>query len=245
MKGAGPPTKTDGVPGDCSAEGADAQTVPGKKECPNCGESLKQSARVCRFCGYRFERGWMPRLRRGHAVLVAVLGIFGAVVSIWATLFRDGGGDPESRVRQCMATHGLDRAREVSRSGGSKVFSACQWPAPGYADDDGYSDIRVRSIDRSRFSNAGDTSEASGVSVADKVTMPGCGEVKAVYTFGSQGDFSQRELLLKAGDVRTVEGEAWKNDSERGVFLGFYPSSDDIVVLHTSDEVIDSVRCIS
>lgn len=33
----------------------DASTDPGMKKCPDCAEWVRGDARVCRFCGYRFE----------------------------------------------------------------------------------------------------------------------------------------------------------------------------------------------
>ena len=31
------------------------ETIPATKVCPDCAETVKAAARVCRFCGHRFE----------------------------------------------------------------------------------------------------------------------------------------------------------------------------------------------
>lgn len=229
--------------------GAGNDTAPAGKECPACGEAVKLKARVCRYCGYRFERGLIPKVRRGYAVVGSALALAGTGTGVWATVFRgEGDGqtlDAASQVRACMSEHGLAKAQTVKESGTVKIFASCKSPAPDYASEDGYTEIRVREVDRSKFPDSGDTSEASGVGFADRIEIGECDELKAVYAFGSQGDFSYQELLLDRHDVVTVYGEPWENQPERGVFLGFYPGDDEVVVLHNSKNGLDSVRCIA
>jgi hypothetical protein len=143
--------------------------------------------------------------------------------------------DAATQVRFCMIQHGLEKARTETESGSVRIFASCHWPAPEYADQDGFSEIGVRLVGRSRFPDAGDTSEASGVGYADRIKVGDCDEVTAAYTFGSQGDFTHLDpLLLEPGDVVAVDGAAWTNKSEKGAFLGFYPDADEVVVPHNS-----------
>ena len=84
--------------------------------------------------------------------------------------------DPAERVEACMQAHDLDRAQVVKTSGETRTFASCSWPAPDYAGADGYTEIQATSVDRSQFPDAGDTSEASGASVADRITLHDCNE---------------------------------------------------------------------
>jgi hypothetical protein len=229
-----------------SSTSGNAAPAAGGKQCPSCGETVKQTARVCRYCQHRFERGWVPHIRRGYALLASGLAAVGTAVGVWVGIFRGDGEalDAGNQVRSCMNQHGLKKARTETESSGLRVFASCQWPAPEYADQDGFAEIRVRKVDRSRFLDAGDTSEAGGVGFADRIKVGDCDEVRAEYSFGSQGGFSHLDpLLLERGDVVTVDGTAWTG--KQGVFLGFYPDADEVVVLHNLKNGLDSVRCIS
>ena len=230
-----------------SSTSGNASSSARGKECPRCGETVKQTARVCRYCQYRFEQGWIPQIGKVWAIIGSVVAVIGTGVGIWVAFRGDGdSSDPAAQVRSCMSQHGLDKARTETETGDTRIFASCQWPAPEYADQDGFYEIRVRLVSRSQFLDAGDTSEASGVGFADRIKIGDCEEARAEYSFGSQGDFSPLDpLLLERGDVVTVDGQPWSNKPGKGVFLGFYPAADEVVVLHNSKNGLDSVRCVS
>jgi Uncharacterised protein family UPF0547 len=49
-------TKGSGEQAALSTADATPSSVPDEKVCPECAETVKAAAQVCRFCGYRFEQ---------------------------------------------------------------------------------------------------------------------------------------------------------------------------------------------
>ena len=188
--------------------------------------------------------GVLRRLFRAslHHKAASTAGFLAAVVSITGGIFamtRNTGGSHESaavHVRDCIAQHGLSRARDVLVRGGAHVYVTCVWPAPPWSDQDGYAELVVRTVPGpGQF-------EASGTTEADRIASP-CREIEAAYSFGAQGDFDRRAPLdLVRGSIVTDDGEIWREDPRT---LPFYPERDETIVLHNSRSRLDYVRCIS
>jgi hypothetical protein len=148
-----------------------------------------------------------------------------------------GGQDATAQVRGCIAQHGLAKATDVVTRKGATVFAACVWPAPSWADQDGYSEIVVRDA-------AGPgTSEASGIDLADRIGAP-CSELEVAYSFGKQGAFQRLPpfSLLRGQIATAVDGQQWRGEQRA---LPFYPDRNEAVVLRSSSYRLDFVRCVT
>ena len=174
----------------------------------------------------------------GTAFVAAVVTIATGVSGLWSSGERSE-SSPAKQVRECIAQHGLARASDVQARGrNTTVFSTCVWPAPPWADPDGYSEIIVR-----EDPGPGET-EASGVSVADRIDAS-CTELEVAYSFGKQGDFDRRPPFeVIRGQIVTADefGELWNGD-ERA--LPFYAERNEAVVLRTLSYWLDFVRCVA
>lgn len=53
-----------------------------EKQCPNCAETVKAAAKVCRHCGYDFDKNVNPATKKGKRsalgclLLIIILGVF-------------------------------------------------------------------------------------------------------------------------------------------------------------------------
>ena len=137
-------------------------------------------------------------------------------------------------VEKCKRRHQISRASEVTKrtvkareSWASdyeviEKFQSCQWPPPGYADPDGYSEITY-----SESKGPGEC-EADGTSRADRFKTS-CKRLKLAYTFASQGAQERLEpFVAEVGSVVEVGGH--KYDNRTGP-LDFYPGRNELVVL--------------
>jgi hypothetical protein len=97
------------------------------KRCPECAEDVKADALVCRFCGYRFDRGQSREnylLRRGGLIATAIVVV--ALVIVWATGTLDA---PLSLYKAGLNAHdcfGSTSGREASVTCGGKAVSECE-----------------------------------------------------------------------------------------------------------------------
>jgi hypothetical protein len=131
----------------------------------------------------------------------------------------------------------MQQEHATIRSPAVTLFADCNWPPPGYADRDGYSEIRVTNSD----GVLGD-SEAQGDGRADRITS-NCSVLQLAYTFASQGAESHlTPFTARIGDIMTPNGAAWIGDRSR---LSFYPARNEIVVLRNNKNVLDHASCSS
>jgi hypothetical protein len=139
-------------------------------------------------------------------------------------------------VESCESAHHMDSQTMRTGSERTIVFRFCQWPAPSWADVDGYYTIVVRVLD-----GPGE-SEASGADLADYIKIP-CRKARLEYDFGSQGYYAHiPAITASAGDV--IAGSP-DSDKKLRTQLLEYPSRDEIVYLHNFKQSLQSAKCVS
>jgi hypothetical protein len=184
---------------------------------------------------------WPHVSRRLGAAIGIAAGVATIATSIYALWPDTPEPDAAEQVRSCIAQHGLSRAQDqLARGADTTVYATCIWPAPEFADDDGYIEIAVRSD-----AGPGDF-EASGETIADRIASR-CLELEVAYSFGLQGAFErQPPFLVQRGLIMTLAGtagpELWKGEQRA---LPFYPDRDETVILHSSRTRLDYARCIN
>jgi hypothetical protein len=142
------------------------------------------------------------------------------------------------RIQSCEQSHNMTKAQQVitSSDGLWHDFRFCVWPAPPYADRDGFIQITVEVAE-----GMAGVSEADGTGWADRIRGP-CNTFEIAYDFGKQG-VSQHFAPFTAvpGDL-LIGGEGDRYDGPKGD-LPFYPESDEVNVFHNGSYVIASVSC--
>ena len=148
-----------------------------------------------------------------------------------------------SRLQTCKTNHKMEQVSEIERKTVSteygeyeKItrFRYCEWPAPSFADPDGYYEIRYRNE-----KGPGD-SEATGTNDADRLRAP-CDKLQLWYDFGSQGAYSHYEpFFANVGSVVGIGGDEY--DGSQGN-LPFYPDRDELVVLRNGKKIIAKAEC--
>lgn len=182
---------------------------------------------------------------------LAVVGLLGGIAGLMATLVAlytglvgpPGSAPPvaqpqatvpdqtQTRVAECMRTHGLTQAsekREVRE--GKWYFRACGWPAPTGAGADGFSEITVSS------EPGPGKSEAEGMTELHVFTAT-CRDLEVGYLFDNQGTFvPEQPVRLTKGEARRVEGGS--------LLPAFQPGRDQFWVLSNARYALDTARCV-
>ncbi len=172
----------------------------------------------------------------------------GGNATITNNIMKSQGEEAAERVQACEGQHGMKIASEKTELsetipaagfGSPKYvehvsFRSCTWPRSGYADADGYLEVKVQSVE-----GPGE-SEASGVNIADRITAP-CKQLTIAYQFGTQGNYeNQTPFTITADTIVTADGKPWTNESGA---LPFYPDAGEFVVLHNDHYMIQSAKC--
>jgi hypothetical protein len=184
--------------------------------------------------------------------LVALGGLIAAVTALWAGIAHlphaganqapTSGSTPlavTAHVDQCESQHGLTgQTEKISRTVATTAFDSCTWPAPPYADADGFTEITLQTVP------GPGQDEASDTDWADRVTGP-CRTFVLSYDFGLQGALKHlAPFTAPAGLLTSIDqpGSAWPGGVRA---LSFYPARDEVDVLHNSNDVLASAACRS
>jgi hypothetical protein len=203
------------------------------------------------------RHGWIARtvgfFDSTAKVLVAAGGLIAAATGLWAGISHlTSSGTPSpsasattqsatqvaaSHVEACEAQHQLTQQHQkVSVTVAVTAFESCTWPAPAYADSDGFTEITVQTV-------AGPgQDEASDADWVDRVTGP-CTTFTLAYDFGFQGDLKHlAPFTAPAGLLTSIDqpGAAWPGGVKS---LNFYPARNEVDVLHNSNDVLTSAAC--
>lgn len=175
----------------------------------------------------------MPeKMKHARAALV----MLGGILMLALLGCASGQKENAAEVRACMADHHLQRAaQQVSVSDNEFAFASCEWPVHTWADQDGYSEIRVRSFD-----GPGE-GEASGANRADYISAP-CQRVELTYDFGSQGAHQFLDPFIAA--IGTVTWSNTPGKPWQGTGLNPYPKRDEVVYLRNDKQVLYQARCV-
>jgi hypothetical protein len=185
-------------------------------------------------------------------VLVAVGGLIGAATALWAGIMHiaSAGSSPSAsaatqsasqiataHVDKCEAQHQLTQQHQkISRTVAITAFDSCTWPAPAYADSDGFTEITAQAVPGP---GQGESSDADW---ADRIAGP-CTTFALAYDFGFQGALKHlAPFTAAAGLVTSIDqpGTAWPG----GVgSLGFYPARNEVDVLHNSNDELAMAAC--
>jgi len=188
------------------------------------------------------------------AVLVGVALVSAAVLPPLFTYVTGREVSNAEQVRTCMDQHQMNSARdkrEVETAGdtylGEEVyrrttFRFCDWPRPGYAEADGYSQIEVIVTP-----GPGD-SEATDATNLDRI-LTTCPAISVTYQFGLQGSSEfVGPYTLRPGDVvEPFTGKAWvpqaPADGEEPMVVYPYPQSEEVIVVRNDHIVLDKASC--
>jgi hypothetical protein len=181
-------------------------------------------------------------------VLVAATGLIGAAAGLWvgiAHIIPDSSHSPPAsqataaHVDKCEAQHQLTQQHQkIARTVTVTAFDSCIWPAPAYADSDGFTEITFQTVP------GPGQGEASGTDAVDRITGP-CKTFTLAYDFGSQGDLKHlAPFTAPAGLLTSIEqpGTAWPGGVRS---LSFYPARNEVDVLHNLRYVLTSATCRS
>jgi hypothetical protein len=167
---------------------------------------------------------------------IRTLGIIVVVATLCSMAIARSATETSAKmIELCESAHHMESQTTRTDSETTMNFRFCQWPAPSWADGDGYYTIVVRELD-----GPGD-SEASGANRADYIKIP-CRKARLEYDFGSQGYYAHiPAITASVGDV--IAGSPDSDKKLRKQLLE-YPSRDEIVYLHNDKQSLQSAKCV-
>jgi serine/threonine-protein kinase len=189
------------------------------------------------------ERG---RWRQRWPVLAAVGALVVAAAIVLPLVLLGGGRSSSSAAEDanqpadCIADHHLSGPHQMITPFESQtIFASCEWPAPSYADREGFSAITVVST----FGPDGEP--ASGLNRAD-IIASSCRALKLGYQLNAKGAVTAiPPFEARLGEIVSVLGAfngPWDGDPST---LPFHPSPNQVVVLRNSHDAITSASCIT
>lgn len=223
---------------------------------PGHGAAPRQDTAKPEESGSDEQRGWIARATAFFdsttKVLVAVGGLIAAVAALWAGIahLASGTSSPPvsaatqstssvaaAHVGHCEAQHQLTQQhQELSITVAVTAFESCTWPAPAYADSDGFTKITVQTVP------GPGQDEASDADYVDRITGP-CMTFTLAYDFGLQGALKHlAPFTAAAGLLTSIDqpGTAWPGGVRS---LSFYPARDEVDVLHNSNDALAGAAC--
>jgi hypothetical protein len=144
-----------------------------------------------------------------------------------------------NRIQACEKTHNMTKAQQVitGSDGLWHDFRSCVWPAPPYADRDGFIQLTVETTD-----GIPGASEADGTGLVDRIKGP-CGTFVLAYDFGKQGGSQHlRPFAAVPGDL-FIGGEGQRYDGPKSDLPLPYPESNEVDIFHNYSYLIASASC--
>lgn len=210
-------------------------------------ENLAQARDI--YGGVHFGSSGPPPGNKNKKILFALGGVIVVAIAIWVTIARlpspgSASGSTlgsesvgASHVDHCEAQHQLTaQAQMLSRTVATTAFDSCTWPPPPYADSDGFSEITVASVP------GPGQSEASDATAVDRITGP-CRTFDLFYDFGTQGNLKHLAPFLARPDLVTsldAPGDPWQPGVSA---LDFYPSRNEVDVVHNDKNGLANATC--
>jgi hypothetical protein len=132
----------------------------------------------------------------------------------------------------------MNKSHQVTSSGDGRWhdFRSCVWPAPPYADRDGFTQITVEVAE-----GIPGVSEAEGTGWVDRIRGP-CETFEVAYDFGKQGASAHLAAFTAAPGALLFGGEGQRYNGPKSD-LQFYPESNEVDVFHNGSYVVASVTC--
>ncbi len=186
-------------------------------------------------------------------VLVAVGGLIAAIAALWTGIAHFTSSSTPGpganitaqsatqaaamHIDKCESQHQLNQQRQtLDITVATTAFDSCMWPAPSYADADGFTQITFQTV-------AGPgADEASDSDWVDRITGP-CNKFTLAYDFGSQGALEHlAPFTIPVGLITSIDqpGTAWPGGVKS---LSFYPARDEVDVMHNSNDELSGASC--
>jgi hypothetical protein len=186
------------------------------------------------------------RWRRRWPVLAAVGALVVAAAIVLPLVLLGGGTSANSAAEDlnqpsdCIADHHLSGPHQmITPFEFQTIFASCEWPAPPYADKEGFSAITVVST----FGPDGEP--ASGLNRADIISSS-CRSLKLGYQLNAKGAVTTiPPFEARLGEIVSVLATfngPWDGDPAT---LPFHPSPNQVVVLRNSHNAIASASCVT
>jgi hypothetical protein len=179
-------------------------------------------------------------------IIVAITSLIIAVGGAWAAIthFGSGGGAAAgqgsstitaAKIDACESAHGLSQRHEAVTIGiGTSGFASCDWPAPRYADPDGFSEISVETVP-----GPGDSASSDATEI-DRMTGP-CAKFRLTYDAKEQGtDLHPIPLTLAAGSVTWMDQPGQPFTGDEGI-AG--PARNQVDFLRNDNEILADAAC--
>ncbi|GAA3431019.1 hypothetical protein [Kutzneria kofuensis] len=140
-------------------------------------------------------------------------------------------------VQQCEALHHMSSQHTLIKvSDTARAYNSCAWPAPSFADADGFTQINVVTV-----AGPGEY-EASDATEVDRITGP-CREFRLTYDFGYQGELQHKAPFTAPPGMVTDLDQPGSNWSPGVTALSFYPSRNEVDVVHNGHNIVSDVAC--
>jgi hypothetical protein len=158
-------------------------------------------------------------------------------------------------IRACEKAHGMRQTREHRRSEVTEnvsktVYMACEWPAPAYAEADGFSSIEVSEEYQEQYQYS-----ASDCNYIDIVHGP-CEKYTLSYDYGHMG-YEHRPpfaaspgQLLNAFNGKPCDnmvccnwGSQGDNPDDHGPGIYHYPADGEVFVMRNDHIGLGDIRC--
>jgi hypothetical protein len=176
------------------------------------------------------------------ALILAVAGLWAAIVQLTgpSTAQPDGPNQQTvaAQVQACESAHKMAQASDVLTSGNDipYAFRSCQWPAPPYADDDGFTQITVTTVTGVQYA-----SEADNNGYVDRIRGP-CKTFEFAYDHGKMGAVTHLGPIRAEPGALLIGGDGVPYPGPEGD-RPFYPGPDEVDVFHNSSYVLAKASC--